>query len=111
MNIKHIDRNGNNLPVMVFKSQTKTGRVIYQIGVSRKDPEGKYINGYILAQFNKDVELQNKEKITLDNAILGFYIDKDKNTVPFIRVFDYSSYNNVDEFSTIEDFDDGDLPF
>ena len=39
MNIKHIDRNGNNLPVMVFKSQTKTGRVIYQIGVSRKDPE------------------------------------------------------------------------
>ena len=47
MNIKHVDRNGNNLPVMVFKSTTKAGKVIYQIGLSRKYPEGKYINGYI----------------------------------------------------------------
>ena len=65
--------------------------------------EGNYINGYMTAVFNKDVELDNKAKIILKNAILDFYI-KEKQTIPYIRVFDYELYgDNEGEFVTISD--------
>lgn len=91
MNLNNVNKDGKNIAVMVFRKD-KENRVSYQIGLSRKvkqNDEEKWINGYIMAQFNKDVEIQNKTKIILKNAILDFFLTNDKQTVPFIRVFEY----------------------
>lgn len=102
MQIKNTNKNGDNIPVMVFKN-VNNDKTYYKIGLSKKNMEGKYINGYVMAVFNKDVELDNKAKIILKNAILDFYI-KDKQTIPYIRVFDYELYgDNEGEFVTISD--------
>ena len=91
MNIKNVNKNGENKSVMVFKND-KNDRVIYNIGLSRKvtkDNEETWQNGYILAQFNKD-----------------------NQTVPFIRVFDFAKLeDNSSEGQFIEIPDDKVLPF
>lgn len=102
MQIKNTNKNGDNIPVYVFKN-VNNDRTYYRIGLSKKNMEGNYINGYMTAVFNKDVELDNKAKIILKNAILDFYI-KEKQTIPYIRVFDYELYgDNEGEFVTISD--------
>lgn len=114
MNIRNVNKDGNDMPVMVFRND-KDNRVIYNIGLSRKiikDDKEEWQNGYILAQFNKDVNIANKTKVVLKNAILDFYINKDKITVPFIRVFDYEIVGNTGETATyIEIPDNEELPF
>lgn len=114
MNLINKDKDGNNKSVMVFKND-KNDRVIYNIGLSRKvtkDNEETWQNGYILAQFNKDVDIENKTKIILKNAILDFYINKDNQTVPFIRVFEYEIVSEKkDDGKYIEISDDEVLPF
>ena len=102
MQIKNTNKNGDNIPVYVFKN-VSNDKTYYRIGLSKKNMEGNYINGYMTAVFNKDVELDNKAKIILKNAILDFYI-KEKQTIPYIRVFDYELYgDNEGEFVTISD--------
>lgn len=114
MNLINKDKDGNNKSVMVFKND-KNDRVIYNIGLSRKvtkDNEETWQNGYILAQFNKDVDIENKTKIILKNAILDFYINKDNQTVPFVRVFEYEiASEKKDDGKYIEISDDEVLPF
>ena len=115
MNLINKDKDGNNKSVMVFRND-KNDRVIYNIGLSRKvtkDNEETWQNGYILAQFNKDVDIENKTKIILKNAILDFYINKDNQTVPFIRVFDYKLENETSKEEKLKTIDipEGDLPF
>lgn len=111
MNIKNVNKNGENIPVMVFKN-IRENKTYYNIGLSRKDMDGNYVNGNIMAQFNKGVDLDNRTKIILTNAVLDFY-KKDKITVPFIRVFDYKLENETskeENFKTIE-IPEGELPF
>lgn len=114
MNLINKDKDGNNKSVMVFRND-KNDKVIYNIGLSRKivkDDEEKWQNGYILAQFNKDVDIENKTKIILKNAILDFYINKDNQTVPFVRVFEYEIVSEKkDDGKYIEISDDEVLPF
>lgn len=114
MNLINKDKDGNNKSVMVFRND-KNDRVIYNIGLSRKvtkDNEETWQNGYILAQFNKDVDIENKTKIILKNAILDFYINKDNQTVHFIRVFEYEIVSEKkDDGKYIEISDDEVLPF
>lgn len=100
MNINNTNfKTGENIPVMVFRNDKET-KTIYNIGVSKKvvkDNVESWVNGYILAQFNKDISIENKTKIILKNAILDFYINKDNQTVPFIRVFEYETVGNEDK--------------
>lgn len=114
MNLINKDKDGNNKSVMVFRND-KNDRIIYNIGLSRKvtkDNEETWQNGYILAQFNKDVDIENKTKIILKNAILDFYINKDNQTVPFVRVFEYEiASEKKDDGKYIEISDDEVLPF
>ena len=97
----------SNIQIKVIKNKNND-RTYYRIGLSKKNMEGNYINGYMTAVFNKDVELDNKTKIILKNAILDFYI-KEKNTIPYIRVFDFEIYNEDGQFVTLDE-DEG-LPF
>lgn len=114
LKITHTNKNGENIPVMVFRNE-RDGRVFYNIGLSRKKVDGLYENGNMLAQFNKDVDIPNQTKILLTNAVLDFYKKEDKITVPFIRVFDYelenTSGNKEAESKFIEIPSGEDLPF
>ena len=107
MQIKNTNKNGYDIPVYVFKN-VNNDKTYYRKEKKKKNMEGNYINGYMTAVFNKDVELDNKTKIILKNAILDFYI-KEKNTIPFIRVFDFEIYNEDGQFVTLDE-DEG-LPF
>lgn len=82
----------NKYPVMIFKN-INDGKVFYSIGLSRKDTEGNYINGYMTCKFKKDVELENQTKIYIKSAFLTFYL-KDKITVPYIFI---SEFETIDQ--------------
>lgn len=91
------DRNGNEIPVMVFRNDVKMPngavRTLYKLGLSRKDLEGNYINGYVPVQFDKEIELENRTKIIIKEASLDFYI-KDKITNLYVRVWKFDKVDN-----------------
>lgn len=122
MNIK------NDYPVMVFKREHK-GITFYSLGLSRKDRDGNYINGYMPCQFKMGVPLGDKTKIYIKSAWLTFYL-KDKETKPYIFINEYETVEEtiqqskqeqpkVDPFEEmgmkvqIEDYEDAsmELPF
>lgn len=77
---------------MVFKNEYN-GKVFYSIGISKKNQDGKYENGYINVRFKKDVELDNQTKIKIKKAWIDFYC-KDRKTFPYIFV---SEFDPVEE--------------
>lgn len=85
----------NEYPVTIFKNVNDYG-TFYKVGLSKKDMEGKYINGYKDIRFKKDVVLEDKTKIYIKKAWLDFYI-KDKKTIDYIFC---SEFEKVEE--TIE---------
>ena len=72
---------------MVFKNEYN-GKVFYSIGISKKNQDGKYENGYINVRFKKDVELENQTKIKIKKAWIDFYC-KDRKTFPYIFVSEF----------------------
>ena len=76
-------------PVMIFKRDYE-GRTYYSLGLSKKNQDGSYLNGYMPCQFKKEVTVDDKKKIYIKDAWLTFYI-KDKKTMPyvFINQFEY----------------------
>ncbi len=85
----------NEYPVTIFKNVNDYG-TFYKVGLSKKDVEGKYINGYKDIKFKKGVELEDKTKIYIKKAWLDFYI-KDKKTIDYIFC---SEFEKIEE--TIE---------
>lgn len=73
---------------MIFRKDYN-GKPSYSLGLSKKDKDGKFVNGYIKVNFKKGVELNNKSKIKIKNAWIDFYKDNEK-TIPtiFINEFD-----------------------
>lgn len=58
-------------PVTIFrKDRTWSGGTFatYSAGVSSKDRDDNWVNGYVDVCFKKDVEVCNKAKITINNA-------------------------------------------
>lgn len=111
---------------MIFR-QDKDGKRFYSIGLSRKDQNGNFINGYMTVVFKKDVELENKTKIKIKEAWLGFNV-KDKKTYPHIFINDFEVVESgkevaKEETNPFEEFgqqfevghqieiEDSDLPF
>ena len=78
---------------MIFR-QEKDNKRFYSIGLSRKDQNGNYINGYITAVFKKDVDIPNQTKIKIKEAWLGFNV-KDKKTYPHIFINDFEIVQEV----------------
>ena len=72
---------------MIFRTD-KDGKTFYQIGLSRKNQDGTYTNGYIGCKFPKTTTLENKTKIKIHEAWLDFYL-KEKITVPYIFISKY----------------------
>lgn len=105
-------------PVKVFERDFE-GRKYYKIGVSKKDKNGNYINGYLDCSFRKDATIDTSKKIYIQDAWLDFYVkDKITHNYLFINKFDYVSDVIKEEVSDpFEDFSnevaltDEDLPF
>lgn len=85
----------NNYPVMVFKKENK-----YTVGVSNKKQDGTYENAYFPIQFNKDVTLEDKTKIKINNAWLSFYkweFEDKKGTTFLIKCNDFEIIEESNE--------------
>jgi hypothetical protein len=83
----------NEYPVTIFKNVNDYG-TFYKVGLSKKDVEGKYINGYKDIRFKKGVELADKTRIYIKKAWLDFYI-KDKKTIDYIFCSDFEEVQEV----------------
>lgn len=77
----------SNKEEMIFKKDFN-GKISYSLGLSKKDKEGRFVNGYMPVQFKKDVKIENKTKIKIKEAWLGFNIYENK-TYPYIFINDF----------------------
>ena len=66
--IKNVDKNGNDLPVRVYKDEK--GK--YSIAISKKVGE-EYVNKYYPVEFLKDTELENKTEIIIKHAFMTWF--------------------------------------
>lgn len=84
----------NKYPITIYRNE-HNGRVYYKARLVRKDKNGEYESGYINCNFKKDVELENKTKITNIVGWLDFY-KKGYETIvsAFIKEFDIVDENN-----------------
>ena len=114
----------NDNKVMVFRKDGQYG-AMYSLGLSKKGQDGKYQNGYIGCKFKKDAEVADRTNIYIKNAWLTFYLDKDKKTVPYIFINEFTTVEQaieqakesdpldkaVNEFANEIEISDADLPF
>ena len=89
--------------VMIFRKDYD-GRASYSIGLSKKDKEGNYVNGYMNVKFKKDVDLKNQTKIKIKEAWLGFN-QQEKKTYPYIFINDFEVVEQQEE-NPFEQFGD-----
>lgn len=110
----------NKYPVTIFKRENDYG-TFYSLGLSKKNMDGEYVNGYMDCRFKKGVTLDNQTRIYIKNAWLDFYLkDKRTNTYIFISDFELADkeetkedvYANFGSSITAEQIDEmPDLPF
>lgn len=108
----------NEYPVKIFENEYE-GKKYYKLGLSKKDVNGNYMNGYMDCRFRKDASVDTSKKIYLQDCWLDFYL-KDKITKPyiFINKFDYVAdvikeevKDPFEEFGQEIELTDEDLPF
>lgn len=76
-----------NYIVMVFCKEFEDKK-LYSIGLSKKNKNGSYENGFMSVRFKKDVVVNNKTRIKLKDAWLSFNTNEGK-TFPFIFINDF----------------------
>ena len=64
------------------------GKKLYTASISKKDKDGKYINGYINVRFKNDADIKDGDVIKITNSFLDFYV-KDKVTHIVFMILDY----------------------
>lgn len=79
----------NDNQIMIFRREYQ-GNVFYSIGLSKKNQDGTYTNGYMPCQFKKNVEVEDRTKMYIKKAWLSFYL-KDKATIPYIFISEYTT--------------------
>ena len=110
---------------MIFAKENN-GKMYYRAGLSTKDKDGKYVNGYIDVKLPKDISLADKTKINITSGFLSFYKGKDKKDNFYIVVQGFTTdaetkkaetekdpYENFGNNITIDDLDNDtlELPF
>ena len=116
-------------PVTVYvnERQTQNGTFkTYSIGVSSKDKDGNWVNGFLPCNFRKGTEIANKSKISISNSFptVRKYTDKTgtERTEIGIFVLDYEvveggqpqptvASNDNDWLNIPDNLDDSSLPF
>ena len=116
-------------PVTVYvnERQAQNGTFkTYSIGVSSKDKDGNWVNGFLPCNFRKGTEIANKSKINISNSFptVRKYTDKTgiERTEIGIFVLDYevveggqpqptATSNDNDWLNIPDNLDDSSLPF
>jgi hypothetical protein len=80
---------------MIFRKDYE-GKPRYTIGLSKKDKDGKYENGYMTVKFKQDVSLENQTKIRIKSAWLGFNQYENK-TYPYIFINEFETIDKKEE--------------
>ena len=93
----------NTYPVTIFRNDTQYG-TFYKVGLSKKDVNGNYINGYKDVRFKKEVELADKTKIYIKKAWLDFYV-KEKRTIDYIFISEFETLDNKIEESKVDPYE------
>lgn len=105
--------------VRVFANEKTTSNggkfTLYSLAVSSKDKDGNWTNGYVNCRFKKDVVVNNKAKIKINNA---FYTATKSNgkTYTSLMITDFEILEegeavDGDGFVSMEGINDSDLPF
>lgn len=108
-------------PVTVYANEKTTQNggkfTTYSIGVSSKDKDGNWINGFLDCQFKKGVEVAHKSKIEISNS---FYTVNEYNGKKYLKLFimDFNVVDgpstapvDMDSFMNIPDGISDELPF
>ena len=102
--------------VTVFANEKESANgsfKVYSLGVSSKNQDGGWTNGYIQCRFKKGINVENKQKIKINSGF--FYATKYKDkTYTGIMITDFdivNAENPADEFMKIPDGIDDDVPF
>lgn len=73
---------------MIFRNE-KDGNVFYRTTVGHKKADGEYENAGITIRFKKGIELPDRAKVKISNAILDHYKNKEGFFVFYVMVFDF----------------------
>jgi len=88
----------------------KNDKGYYSTGISNKLMDGSYENAYLPVQFKKGTELNNEDRIIINNAFLSFYKNQEGKPVYKIVVTDFNKEGDTKEPEV--GYDDSDsLPF
>lgn len=87
---------------MIFARQNNYG-TFYSIGLSKKDRNNNYINGYMPCQFRKGVIVENKTEILIKSAWLDFYIDKENKTNVYLFINEFTTASSNETPAIIEE--------
>ena len=99
--------------VMVFANEKEGANgkyTLYSIGVSSKDSNKNWVNGFLNVRFKKGVEVANKTKIKINNAFPTVTKSGDKTYVSFM-ITDFENLDNGDSWVDMSNVKDEDLPF
>lgn len=114
----------DNKPVTVYRQDKTSNNGVaytqYSLGVSSKDKDGNWVNGFLDCQFKKGTDIPNKAKIEITNS---FYTVSEYNEKKYLKLF-VLDFNIVeggnqpaptpsgDDFMSIpDDVSDSGLPF
>ena len=101
---------------MVFANEKEGANgkyTLYSIGVSSKDANKNWVNGFLNVRFKKGVEVANKSKIRINNAFPVVTKSGDKTYVSFM-ITDFETLeagDSNDGFIDMSNIKDEELPF
>ena len=99
--------------VMVFANEKEGANgkyTLYSIGVSSKDANKEWVNGFLNVRFKKGVSVPNKTKIKINNAFPVVTKSGDKTYVSFM-ITDFENLDNKEEWVDMSNVKDEELPF
>ena len=102
--------------VMVFANEKEGANgkyTLYSIGVSSKDANKDWVNGFLNVRFKKGVSVPNKTKIKINNAFPVVSKSNDKTYVSFM-ITDFEileSNESKEEWVDMSNIKDDELPF
>jgi len=104
--------------VFATEREGKNGKyTTYSVGISSKDMNGNWINGYVNCRFKKGVSVANKTKIKIKSAFFVASKSGDK-TYTHLMITDFdvlesgeTATQDADEFMKIPEGVDEDVPF
>lgn len=95
--------NITNNNTMIFAREID-GKIHYRAGLTRKNKDGEYENGYIDVRLPKDDKLENQTKININKAFLTFYKTKKGDTIFYIVIQEYERVAETAEKDPYEEF-------